>query len=198
MKVVTIDFDIIMEPSIIFYNHIVPSIRWEDLYKNAIPNLFSADLIHYERLTEWVINIFNSLPVENVQFIYSHDMAYELLKDYNDIGLINIDHHHDYGYDRGDNDKVTCANWVKYLAQENHLTSYLWINNESSNIHPDAIIESECLKKINLFNLKPDVLIICLSPEWVPPHIRPLFDIWTVLYEQCYKQKCILLEREGT
>lgn len=197
MKVVTIDFDIIMEPSIIFYNHIVPSARWEDLYKNAIPNLFTADLIHYERLTKWVINMFHSLPAENVQFIYSHDMAYELLKDYDNIELINIDHHHDYGYDKGDNSKVTCANWVKYLAQENHLASYLWVNNESSDVHPNATIDSQCLKKTNLSTLNPDILIICLSPEWVPPHIRPLFDLWTDFYEQQYKQKCILLEREG-
>lgn len=197
MKVVTIDFDIIMEPSLIFYNQLVPAIPWKELYKNAISNLFSADLIHYERLTKWIVDIFNLLPAENVKFIYSHNMAYELLKDYNNIELINIDHHHDYGYDKGDNSKVTCANWVKFLDQEKHLVSYLWVNNESSDTYQNASIKSECLKKITLSNLKPDILIICLSPEWVPPRIQPLFDIWVFLYEQIYKQKCILLEREG-
>lgn len=64
MNVVTIDFDIIMEPSIIFYNNLVPKVKWQDLDKNALARLFCADLIHYQRLTSWLTNLFTKLEAD--------------------------------------------------------------------------------------------------------------------------------------
>ena len=48
MNIVSIDFDIIMAPSIEFYNNMVgnPTLFNDDLVK-----VFTADLIHYQRLT---------------------------------------------------------------------------------------------------------------------------------------------------
>ena len=45
MNVLSIDFDIIMAPSINLYNNMVPGTQWDDLLKN-LPNLATtpADL----------------------------------------------------------------------------------------------------------------------------------------------------------
>lgn len=51
MNVLSIDFDIIMAPSINLYNNMVPQIHWEDLLKN-LPNLTTtpADLYIYSSI----------------------------------------------------------------------------------------------------------------------------------------------------
>ena len=42
MRVVTIDFDIIMNPSIDYYNHLVPSLSWELLTRDPIVSFWIA------------------------------------------------------------------------------------------------------------------------------------------------------------
>ena len=52
MNVLSIDFDIIMAPSIEFYNNLV---SYEDLFDNELMRICNADLIHYSRLTTWLL-----------------------------------------------------------------------------------------------------------------------------------------------
>jgi hypothetical protein len=53
MNVVSIDFDIIMAPSIEFYNHMSGN---PELFDNYLTEIFPADLIHYQRLTKSLIS----------------------------------------------------------------------------------------------------------------------------------------------
>jgi hypothetical protein len=48
MNIVSIDFDIIMAPSIEFYNNMTGN---SDLFNNDLVKVFTADLVHYQRLT---------------------------------------------------------------------------------------------------------------------------------------------------
>ena len=52
MNVVSIDFDIIMAPSIEFYNNMTGNPK---LFDNYLTKVFTADLIHYQRLTQWLV-----------------------------------------------------------------------------------------------------------------------------------------------
>ena len=40
MKILTIDFDIIMAPSIDYYHHRVTTLSWEDMAKEFLTTLF--------------------------------------------------------------------------------------------------------------------------------------------------------------
>ena len=125
--VLTIDFDIIMKPSIQLYNNLIST-------ENYIDNIESwnfvkyapADLIIYNKLTNYLLTLIDSTT--EIHFIENHDQILNYLEDNDKYNLINIDHHHDLGY-RG-NDEIAkevigCANWALMIAQENLLENYL-------------------------------------------------------------------------
>ena len=180
-KIVTIDFDIIMAPSINLYNNIVPANDWETLKENPYFQLLKIDTIHYQKIFNYVIYCTQYLPKENIHFIEDHSQAVNYITEKCD--LINVDHHHDIGYgeDLEKQEKPTCANWVYYLNEQNLINTYTWINNDNSEeIPPDKDVKmlmSIC--NFNNFDLNslevPDELVICLSEPWTPPYIRPLF-----------------------
>ena len=179
--IVTIDFDIIMAPSINLYNNLVPSISWEKLEEDPYFKLLKIDGIHYQKIVNYIIKCMFSISKERIHFIEDHGQAVRYIKEKCD--LINIDHHHDIGY--GENldiqEMPTCANWAYYLYKNNLINSYTWINNNNSeqiSLEEKLQIPTTTydLHTFNLDSLKiPNELIICLSEPWTPPYIRPLF-----------------------
>lgn len=121
------------------------------------------------------------------------------LTDETDIFLINIDHHHDCGYENNNLtsfvslDEINCGNWAKRLFDMKQLISYVWIKNPNSDVSQDTtsainnIIDFEAIE-LDLLP-KPDQLILCLSEPWVPPHYRPLFKIWQDYFEKKHNKK---------
>lgn len=101
------------------------------------------------------------------------------------ITLYNIDHHHDLGY-REDNTVINCGNWALHLLKNKRIDKYIWINNQNSNknVREDVKFETQLLKEFNLNSLKPDKIIICLSPEWIPNQFHPLYYLWIDLVSQ--------------
>ena len=203
MKVLTIDFDIIMAPSILMYNHL-SDLSWKVLIESS-PQfaLLQPDYIHYSRLTEYFWGLLELNSRDSLIFIENHGRIPHYLEGENKIDLINIDHHHDIRYhDDDDIFSLNCGNWVGYLIDNGRLNSYHWINNENS---LDCNIETykdfytqETLKNSTLIPDKYDKIFICLSEPWVPPYIRPLFDLWVRAAENYYlreyKLDCIVQE----
>lgn len=186
---VTIDFDIIMAPSIQWYNGFVPKIEWEDIIKDPIAQLFKADLTHYKRLTEWLIQQTTTLSKEQIIFIRSHEQLVDCIDMNEYYEIINIDHHHDLGYVSVEDNTIDCANWMKVLFDKRIVNKYTWINNFNSD-YPTSLeypTEIKALANYNLATIKPDILVICLSPEWVPPDYQNLFYLWmdtlNILYQ---------------
>lgn len=179
--VVTIDFDIIMTPSINLYNNLVPANSWESLEEDPYFKLLKIDAIHYQKIFNYIMRCVFSLPKEKIHFIEDHGQVVRYVKQKCD--LINVDHHHDVGYgdDLEKQESPTCANWVYYLYKQNLLNSYTWINNDNSDqIPPERIPNivsvTQDLHNFDLDSLDiPDELVICLSEPWTPPYIRPLF-----------------------
>lgn len=196
MNIVSIDFDIIMAPSIEFYNHMTGN---PQLFNNYLTQMFQADLTHYQRLTKWLISQSKNLQKEDIVFIFSHDSLINYISSEEDI-VINIDHHHDLGYPDPKNEapKIHCGNWAQYLLENNLIKDYIWIKNENSNPIKEfnQKIKEYNFKNYQLDNLKADKIIICLSPEWIPTQYHPLFFSWIDIMNEYYNTIYQIVEKE--
>ena len=203
MKIVTIDFDIIMRPSIESYNYFINE---EGCGIDQLEEEFvhfqncQADLSIYKLLTDFILNV----ESEKIFFISSHKDILQFVND--SVNLINIDHHHDLGYSNESHSEVfeiSCGNWVEQLYREDKLKSYTWIHNQNSlpligdqaKIDNDLILsdENEMKKYLNNLAQHTDSLIICSSFPWVPSIYRPLFDTWHSICENKVQKKIDIL-----
>lgn len=125
------------------------------------------------------------MSYSNICVAFSHERIGDFLKNENNLEIVNIDHHHDLGYDEDDTyEKYTCANWAYYLFKKGKINNYTWLNNNNSDIIPpprnEHCFSKECFcditetSYINKFG-RPDKIFICLSPEWVPEQYHGLF-----------------------
>lgn len=185
-KVVTIDFDIIMSPSIFLYNDYVPRSTWDFLLNNPYdPNmhLLRINANYYQRLFNFVMECTKVLPANKIHFCEDHGQTVNFITEKSDV--VNIDFHHDLGYPNGEDhinieECPTCANWVYYLNDKNLLNSYVWIHDIDR--WDDPLEENQIdyldynLEEFDLATLFPiDELVIVLSEPWVPPYIQPLY-----------------------
>ena len=203
-QILSIDFDIIMHPCIQLYNDEVdgdddPKTLWGYLEKkyqytdNNVLNYDSNLLIELVKLIA-----FHKKNTE-ICFITDHHEIIDILKQsstYKDdtFNIDNIDFHHDLWYRETDfkdilkKDEYNCATWLGYLFLKKKLTSLTWFNTENSvllEIKPYGskiklnIINARNLS--SLYNKKFDVIFVCLSPQWIPPQYRFLYDMIQIL-----------------
>jgi len=198
-NIVTIDFDIIMAPSIELYNNFINeefcvediAVQINDLIKYC-----NADLNKYSYISMYIFHLFNFLPQENIHFVFDHDQLYDYTSDEYQYNVINIDHHHDCGYPRANSD-LYCGNWALKLEENNRLKEYLWLANETSSPFPEELLNKEKFKtdiitNYNLFDIPtPDILVICASFAWIPTQFIPLFYLWLDFYNRYFGTKQI-------
>lgn len=200
MNVVSIDFDIIMEPDINLYNDwIEGDLGVNDFIKEhkLLENL-KANLSIYEYLTRFLIQAIKQIDAKKVYFINSHDTIVKYIDD-KSINLWNIDHHHDIAY-TDENVALpvvncNCGDWVKFLFDGRMIKEYTWIGNPNS-LEPNEEVQKyykykhKMLQEFNLEKLvgNIDVLFICKSPEWLPEHYEPLFNAWIAICEEYYEE----------
>lgn len=198
-KIVTVDFDIIMGPSIEVYNHFIPFEKtWDELDLNPQIRLSEGDYFHYQRITEWLIEMTKYIPKEKIHFIGSHDTILNYLEEGIEYDIINIDHHHDCGY-KYDNSlyktaDLDCTNWVAVAYDKGMIGKYSWLKNEEStfiSLSAKKITTMKCnFKDYNLDMMPiPEEIYICFSDMWIPPHIRPLFFTWMDIFNRIYNTK---------
>ena len=184
--ILSIDFDIVMAPSIEIYNAIVPKYNWEEI---AVHEPFAAlaypDYEHYQKLVNFIINLLPHLNKNQIVVIENHGKIVNHVPVNEDYRIINIDHHHDVWYPPDpkcrDNDSVNCANWVRKLYETGYLKESVWVKNLNSadvdymysHIINKTYNFSEWIEKNE--NFIPDQLVLSLSEPWVPTRIRPLF-----------------------
>ena len=192
IKILSVDLDWIMEPSINMYNGLASGNTNLDEFLKQNPGIsLEGDLDKYKTLSIYLKNICNKITLpDRIQFRINHDEIINCIDniwklDKEKYDIYNIDHHHDCGYgiekysdvvDQG----LTCGNWVMYCK---NLRNYTWINNKNSDCGLiDEIIEKltqfTYVSDINLINfINFDYVFVCLSPGWVPNKYFPLFDI---------------------
>ncbi len=194
MNVLSVDFDWIMQPCIEAYNHISQEERmgplrvWEKIH-NIIPGLNpECDLNKFQSLYFFLLEKSKFLKVEDIFIGMNHDQIYGFLHESScELNIYNIDHHHDMGYPRDENDDrayedLSVANWAYYIEKEQKLSSYTWIHNNNS-VQPSPIVIDKFKNYSHstdldvLENIQFDKIFVCASWEWVPPKYEPLFDI---------------------
>lgn len=160
MKVLSLDLDYIMGPSIDLYADYGwddnAFTRWEYFYNEENNKKLNLNIDKKNLIFMYGVFL-KSLKNSNceVSFGYDHDNILYLLSNDKNIELVNIDHHHDIMYtEHSGNDDVddmslimsydeeyrrlveNCdiheGNWVAKLNSENRLKSYTWIGNTNS------------------------------------------------------------------
>lgn len=192
MRVLSIDFDIIMSPCINLYNDMAgegenSQVNWEKIF-------YSRDLekfLCYDSNT--LTNLFKLLKEQKCkfEFIESHADIVPFITEKCD--LVNIDFHHDIWYNKESTehyaeDKWSCANWVGYLGYKDLLNTYYWIkagNSQQFVGEFNVPWEKDNVDKIPFLGSF-DKVIICFSPNWVPYKYRHLYDLIKVVFsERC-------------
>lgn len=185
----TIDFDVIMYPSIDLYNNFVFGIEDNiENVENDIPLLkyANADLNLYLKLTEYLIKAKNHGC--QFKFINSHEDILNYCDNLDTI--INIDHHHDLGYndEQRENDIIGCANWAYQGLKNKKFKNYMWLHNYNSEpfyLIKNFSIINMCINNVNFEQLFiPNQIIICSSYSWIPTSIRPLYNLWKKILEE--------------
>lgn len=117
------------------------------------------------------VNIYN--------FILSHANKGQELR------IINLDFHHD-AYNKSQ--ELNCGNWVLKLKERTeNPVSYQWVTSKngwncSEGSIPCFIKESYRFKSFAEYlsqnkDYKPDLIFLCRSDVWVPPHLDGYFDM---------------------
>lgn len=194
-NILSIDFDIIMAPTIESYNDRVPFVPWDRLQRQPFYHTCHADLRIYQDLTNYLISLMPYLKAENIHFIEDHDSIIDFLSADDYYNIHHIDFHHDMGYEppealKEKEEELGCANWVKFIP---NLFSCTWIHTSNSSFPPNQKLFSHCYEASiegknfsELIPSKPHEVFICLSPPWIPPMIRPLYHLWIDMFNKYY------------
>jgi hypothetical protein len=212
-KVLSIDLDYIMGPTIETYSNVLfdedPMTRWKHLYEYTQfrESQFYADtssvIYCYDVFLKSLKNC------SNVGFGYEHDEILYELQSHKDIDLINIDHHDDiFGGDyTRDKDlenpyqveydqiihfnRVHEGNWGAWLQSKDKLNSFTWIGNENSKnkirneINKSLIQNYSNVEKTNYTfdDYNFDHIFVCLSPQYTPKQHWHYFSMFITAFE---------------
>lgn len=210
-NVVTIDFDIIMGPSIDGYNDMISSETPMRHLASKFPyfGMAEADLYVYEYITRYLTEIITHIEdKDKIKFIATHDLMYHIYKNETEpFNLINIDHHHDINY-IDDWSKpiieIDEGNWVKRLFDMRKINRYIWVGN------PNSVtiglgkcpfmdkISMEILKDYDLGRLaaNTDELVCCFSSAYIPPLYEPLFLTWRAIAEEIMDTDYLIIDNK--
>ena len=194
MNILSIDFDYFIDTDITVRSEIFPS--GEDADAETVRKLWQEAYAAHPEIREiGVIPAYDllcrKLPalVEGAKafasadshrdiydFICSHCPAEPQVK--SEIRIVNVDFHHDnycmYG------GRVTCANWLRKIIEAYHIPSenICWVRREDSET---SSLEGEFpyLMTTDLSGVlsgEYDLIFVCLSPEWTPPHLLEYYE----------------------
>lgn len=212
MVVLTIDFDILMWPSIERYGHMLDNKNPRELlmkYQNDW-HWLEMDLELYAQLTQLLLHFLGlHHESDDIFFIMEHHEIIPILESFNEsIYLINMDHHHDVVYEDKDldtNNYLNCGNWVLYAREHGILDHYVWINDPNSEYHFIENNKQEILDNViqeqfefEQYDLKQlpyyvDKIVFCYSKPWIFDYYHPLWYSWMNMASLInnFKYECI-------
>ena len=222
MRVLSIDLDYIMSPSIEIYNNLVydynPSTRWRNILDHTAirDNHIYIDqgnlLFCFDTFLKALQNC------NSVSFGYEHDSILFDIKHFSNIDLINIDHHddvfcadyrQDFDFETAlqkeyfeicNANRVHDGNWIAWLASQKKINSYTWIGNKNSSCKSKNFFNKKIVP--NYLNVerdnykfddyKFDHIYVCLSPQYIPKHHWHYFSMFMQVYEQLSGKDAII------
>lgn len=218
MKVLSIDLDYIMSPSIELYETLQhdsnPTTRWNQLFDNS--DFRDCHFVIDQGNLLFCFEIFLKAlkDCKNVSFGYEHDAILFDIADKSNINLINVDHHddvlephfssnYDYetalqkGYEQVCNaNRVHEGNWIAWLASQKKIDSYTWIGNNNSsskrrNFFNERIVPNYWnveREEYKFSDYKFDHIFVCLSPQYIPKNHWHYFTMFMQACEHSGKQ----------
>lgn len=117
---------------------------------------------------------------DKIMIANSHKHIYNFIEDNffeDDIMVTNIDFHHDlFGAGDTKRKEIDCGNWMAKLF-ENYNCRYRWINQKDSNKEVETdILPIEEITIEDILKEDFDLLFICKSGVWSPPHLDKFFN----------------------
>lgn len=191
MRILSIDFDYFIGTDIDTRNDLFPdgsdnldvqflTKLWEEFY-NEFPHIKDIDVIDsYYDLAKHIQSE-NYILNKDMFVANSHGDIYKILKDIpveEPIDIVNVDFHHDYYHFFSRDNDLNCGNWVRRLYENRSDANITWCKRRDSDIRtldgefPHTIINEDIA---SLLNNKYDIIFLCLSPEWTPPHLYKFF-----------------------
>lgn len=219
-KVLSIDLDYIMGPSIVLYNDLVgnPEFAGKRFWEKIEELRGIEDYLKYdEESLLFLVGLFTrsikDLQARNIFFAKEHDMILEFLcgnkeKASETFEIFNIDHHHDIYY--GDRQKeevdrfdfACLANWVYYLGKNEKIAKYHWIKNEKSIAFPEEDIKDLVfpvdfsLSRDNLWDIDFDYVFVCQSSEYLPRKFHQFFYLFKAIADNCLGESIPIWEQD--
>ena len=214
MKILSIDFDIIMYPCIKLYNQYVnggenAGALWENLnHMLEIDKYLNYDANTYQNIFNLLIKTWKNNPGVMVFPITNHEEVVTQLKTFEEyhnqehaFEITNIDFHHDIFYneesliDMCHYDKCTCANWLGFLIMHNKVSSLNWykapnspvLDSSQSEIFDAGQYCDTYVSPLSAIDENPgdyDAIFLCLSPHWVPYKYHHLYDLYVNVLSQ--------------
>lgn len=185
-KVLSIDFDYFIDTDLYTRNMKFPDgvdeksqeeleRDWSYFY-NEYPEISNIGVINQYRELKKAFED-NKITYDSVMVALSHkDIWTHVLSNKEDsYEVTNIDFHHDNYISSGS--KVDCANWVRHLMNDPK-NSIKWLCREDServSLEGEFPYFSATPNNLYLEGHYDDVFL-CLSPEWTPPHLTPLYE----------------------
>ena len=210
IKVLSIDLDYIMGPTIELYQQIFfddhPTFRWNKLFTQT--NFRESHLSIDQGNLVYCYHLFLKALKNNplVSFGYDHDAILFGIKNYDKIDLINIDHHDDVLHADGScksleveymgvsqYDRVCEGNWIAWLHSKGKLNSCTWIHNENSDglkrndFHVKLLgdkYKTSLRQDYKFEDYNFDHVFVCLSPQYTPPNHWHYFSMFMMAYEE--------------
>jgi len=216
MRVLSIDLDYIMGPSIDKYSEIGwdenPSTRWSNFFH--ISKTKEHELIFDKKNLLWIYSHYLKAleKCSSVSFAYDHDNILYHIKEYDNIDLVNVDHHHDILYPSIFEDEIIVKNmkwnyqkiknnssvnegeWIGWLRAKDKLNSYTWVTNqnaiddlgEKQIKYFDSLIRKFKIvtrENYDIVNHDFDHIHVCLSPQYMPKIHWHYFSMFVIAYE---------------
>jgi hypothetical protein len=205
-KILSIDFDIVMFPSINLYNDDVdgddnPIEIWKELEEEY--GFEDYDLLKYDASTIMeVAKLMKRFKDKPIHFIKEHQQVVDILKEQPDYDncqyhIYNVDHHHDLWYRKSDfkeileQDKYDCADWLGYLYLKKKTASLTWLKAPNSEDLDIGVYGGDF--KLNILKLRDfpklydidfDEVYFCLSPQWIPKKFKIFYDLIQLFTEE--------------
>ena len=220
MRILSIDLEFISAPAINefytsgMYEHNVenqPIVKWKHM-QSKMPEVFETisqkiDIDNYDFCLRTFLRALKNC--DDVNFGYDHDSILYGLEGYNDIEVVNIDHHSDiltnaleYVEDEvkhiDEDERVTEGNWGYYLQSQGRLKSFHWIMNLTSEeftdtMHGDRFFGDKFTwsfkEDYDFGEYKFDQIFVCLSPGYIPPLHWHMMSTFIKVYEELSGKK---------
>lgn len=196
MKVLSIDFNIVMYPCIKLYRRFCneeenPTLNWEYIQNEIEAEQF---LCYDGELLKSLSKLIKRNEQNGAKLYlisYHKDVISELAGESTDkIELTNVDWFHDIAMGTDDLNSIqnfktfNSSNWVGYLQIQNLLFNYIWVKARNSDPCPKEAVDKLQLpyEEMYIKNIKDlpsdyDKIFFCFSPNMVPYKYKHLYEL---------------------